>query len=113
MNFIETMTGMHGALCPSAHAVEPDYLHTRLESFASKYPEFSHWSIFFAAYSKKELSRDNLDFHEWAFLCEQILYEETESSPPNGCGDSKVRPEIDSGLSSWRAKFVRSRSLFY
>ena len=99
----------------SSYAVEPEYFRTRLSFFEEKYKDQfdKGWSQFFTAYSKNELSPDNLDYDEWGFLCEQMLYELTESSPPNGCADSKERPDIDSGLSYWRTGFiVRSRYTF-
>jgi hypothetical protein len=89
----------------SGYVVESGYLRSRIELFEEKYRDkFSMgWSEFYIAYSKNELPQDNLDYDEWGFLCEQMLYEQTESSPPNGCVDYKERPETDSGLSYWRA----------
>jgi hypothetical protein len=113
MNFIDTTSGTRDDLALSAYAVDAGYLRSRFEFFATKYAEeFNHWSKFYAAYTRKELSYDNLDYEEWAFLCEQMLYEQTESSPPAGCIDSDERPDIDSGLSYWRIRLVRPRRLF-
>ena len=97
----------------SAYMVETSYHRERMEFFAHKYEaEFKHWSDFFAAYSKKELSRDNLDYDEWAFLCEQMLYEQTESSPPCDCLEFDERPESISGLRLWSHRIVQPRSVF-
>ena len=86
---------------------EQNYHRERMEFFSSKYAQqFTHWSAFYAAYSKRELSLDNLDFDEWAFLCEQMLYEQTESGPPLESYDLKARPD-NSGLCSWRRWIVR------
>lgn len=88
----------------SAYAVQPTYLRARMEFFASKYEKaFPHWTDFFAAYSRKELPPDNLDYDEWAFFCEQLVYQDTESSPPCDCIEFKEGPE-SSGPSHWRAK---------
>ena len=94
--------------------VESGYLRTRISFFEDAYKsQFSDWSEFFIAYSKHQLpNNNNLDYDEWAFLCGQMLYEQTESSPPNICLDSKEKPESFSGFSFWRTAFVRSKRLF-
>jgi len=113
MNFIDTTSGTREELALSAYTVDAGYLRSRLEFFATKYVgEFNHWSKFYAAYTRKELPYGNLDYEEWAFLCEQMLYEQTESSPPGNCLDSDERPDTDSGLSYWRTRLVRSSRLF-
>lgn len=111
MNFIEISSGMRVGSPTSAYAVNPGYFQTRMDFFATRYAAtFAHWSAFYAAFTKKELPY-SLDYEEWAFLCEQFLYEQTETSPPCGCIDHKERPESDSGLSNWRAKRVRPSCL--
>jgi len=66
--------------------VESGYLRTRISFFEDAYKsQFSDWSEFFIAYSKHQLpNNNNLDYDEWAFLCGQMLYEQTANLANGG-----------------------------
>jgi len=70
----------------SDYVVESGYLRTRISFFEDAYKsQFSDWSEFFIAYSKHQLpNNNNLDYDEWAFLCGQMLYEQTANLANGG-----------------------------
>jgi hypothetical protein len=85
-----------------AHALAPGYFNDRMtyfeEQFKDKFP--TGWGEFFAAYSIGKTEKGNLDYDEWAFLCEHFLRKLTQPwEPPGICVSSREKPEIDSGFS--------------
>jgi hypothetical protein len=85
-----------------AHAVAPGYFDDRIAHFEQQFRnEFPQgWPEFYAAYSIGNVERTNLDYDEWAFLCEHFLRKLTETwQPPGACVGSPEKPEIDSGFS--------------
>jgi hypothetical protein len=80
--------------------VDSGYVKSQIDLYEEKYrAEFSHgWGEFFAAYSKGLTDNSNLDYDEWAFLCEHFMHQSW--TPPERlemiCHE---RPEAISGLS--------------
>jgi hypothetical protein len=86
----------------STHVVESGYFRERMHHFEDQYRAAypRGWGEFFADYSNGKTDEENLDYDEWAFLCEHFMRELTGSSqPPGDCGESQERPERFSGLS--------------
>ncbi len=86
----------------SAHTVKPGHFRSRLDFLEQKYRlEFKEgWGEFFAMYSKGRTPKGNLDYDEWAFLCEHFMEELTQTWPPGGyCEEFQERPEAISGFS--------------
>ena len=65
----------------AAHEVEPGYFKIQMERFEQLYHcEFpGGWGEFFNAYSAGTTDQGNLDFEEWAFLCEHFRRELSNS----------------------------------
>jgi hypothetical protein len=83
-----------------AHALAPEYFSNRMsyfeERFHDKFP--TGWGGFFEAYSDGLTEAGNLDYDEWAFLCEHFLRKPWQ--PPGICfGGPHEKPETDSGFS--------------
>ena len=91
----------------TAHEVAPGYFLERVRFFERKYQtEFQGgWGDFLGAYTQGRTDQANLDFDEWAFLCEHFMCEHfmrelTEPwRPPVGCSDFPEKPEANSGFS--------------
>jgi len=86
----------------SAYEVDSIAFLDRISFFEQKYQaQFQGgWSEFYLAYTTGQVDGSNLDYDEWAFLCEHFMKELTESwRPPGFCVDSQERPETNSGLS--------------
>jgi hypothetical protein len=85
----------------TAHEVAPGYFLERIRFFEQKYQnEFRSWRDFLVAYTLGRTDQDNLDYDEWAFLCEHFMEELTQPlRPPSGCADFQEKPEINSGFS--------------
>jgi len=85
-----------------AHGLAPEYFEQRLGQFEKQYREKfpKGWPEFYAAYSKGDTDVNNLDFDEWAFLCEHFLRKKTQTwQPPGMCVSSSEKPEAVSGFS--------------
>lgn len=79
--------------------VQSDYFLARVREFEHKYRQ--SWFEFFAAYSHVDTDQDNLDFEEWAFLCEQFFGQliEMDEGPPGPLESAPLqKPEADSGF---------------
>jgi hypothetical protein len=85
-----------------AHALAPGYFHDRMIYFEEQYRQKfqTGWGEFFAAYSNGRTEKGNLDYDEWAFLCEHCMRKLTQPfQPPGICVGSREKPETDSGFS--------------
>lgn len=82
-----------------AHALAPEYFRERMSHFENQYHDRfqTGWGEFFAAYSNGLTEKGNLDYDEWAFLCEHFMRKSWQ--PPGICIGSHEKPEIDSGFS--------------
>lgn len=82
-----------------AHALAPGYFDDRMDHFQKEYRDKfpDGWGQFFADYSCGLTEKGNLDYDEWAFLCEWKLTQ--SSQPPGICVSSHEKPEVDSGFS--------------
>jgi hypothetical protein len=86
----------------AAHEVKREQLFNRVGFFEAKYRDVfpGGWRDFLVAYTLRRTDHDNLDYDEWAFLCEQFEKELTEPwRPPDSCADSQEKPEATSGFS--------------
>ena len=84
------------------HALPQGYFDQLLagfeEQFKSAFP--SGWPEFYAKYSSGELDPGNVEYEEWAFVCEHFLREHTRTCEPPGMGiNSREEPESNSGSS--------------
>jgi hypothetical protein len=87
---------------PDAHALAPGYFRDRMTYFEEHYRGTyrTGWGEFFAAYSNGLTEKGNLDYDEWAFLCEHSMRELTQRfEPPGVCVSFREKPEADSGFS--------------
>lgn len=109
MNNIEEITS---AFDLNSYAVAPGYFHSQLLCFEEKYrEEFKDgWGQFYAAYLKGLTNKSNLDYDEWAFLCEHFLKESWQ--PPGRCTEFHEEPEKSSRAFLLEFTFVRSAPLF-
>lgn len=85
-----------------AHALAPEYFDDRMHHFEEMYHKTfpGGWGEFFDAYSNGHTEKGNLDFDEWAFLCEHFLRKLTRAwQPPGVCVDFLEKPETVSGFS--------------
>jgi hypothetical protein len=84
-----------------AHALAPGYFDDRMRQFEEQYrKEFPNgWGEFLAAYSNDRTEKGNLDYDEWAFLCEHFLRNAFPWQPPGECTDFQEKPELISGFS--------------
>jgi len=84
-----------------AHALAPGYFDDRMRHFEEQYrKDFPHGSgEFFDAYSNGRTDKGNLDYDEWAFLCEHFLSNAFPGQPPGECVDIPEKPESISGFS--------------
>lgn len=87
-----------------AHALAPEYFDERMTHFEEQYHDKFHdgWGEFFAAYSNGRTEKGNLDYDEWAFLCEHFMRKWAQpcwQQPPGVYAGSREKPEIDSGFS--------------
>jgi hypothetical protein len=59
----------------SAHALAPGYFDDRIHHFEEQYRTVFPlgWGEFLDAYSNGRTDKGNLDYDEWAFLCEHFL----------------------------------------
>jgi len=87
----------------AAHEVKREHFLSRVSFFEGKYRDAfpGGWRDFLVAYTLRRTDHDNLDYDEWAFLCEQFERELTEWRPPDSCADSQEKPEATSGFSFW------------
>jgi hypothetical protein len=97
---------------PAVHVLEPGYFDARRHHFEEQYKStFPAGSgQFFDAYSNGDTDLGNLDFEEWAFICEHFLVSITESwCPPSECAKLQEKPESNSGFSFGRGNpwFIR------
>ena len=85
----------------TAHEVQPGCFLARIhvfeEQYRTEYP--GGWREFQVAYSLDLADQENLDFDEWAFLCEHFAQELTQPSPPGVFTDVQEKPEFNSGFS--------------
>jgi len=99
----------------SSYEVEPGYFQEQSLEYEKKYKrEFpGGWGEFFGLYSSGRTDKGNLDYDEWAFLCEHFMIQElTHSSSPPGKRDScREEPETISGFSFAGEAFVRPYSV--
>lgn len=82
--------------------VEAGYFKTQMDRFEEMYrTEFpSGWGEFFAAYSIGQVDKTNLDYDEWAFLCEHFMYQSWAWDPPEDPTDPhREKSETISGFS--------------
>lgn len=81
--------------------VQRGYFRSRLDFFEAKYiAAFPRgWGQFFMQYSKGKTPPGNMEYDEWAFLCEHFWEELTQSWPTGDCENSKEEPEVISGFS--------------
>jgi hypothetical protein len=84
----------------SAFRVEVGYFRHQVDVFANKYQsEFEGWGDFYARYANGLVDKGNLDYDEWAFLCEHFMKELTVSGePPGNSVDLHEKPETFSGF---------------
>ncbi len=85
-----------------AHEVTQRQFLDRVQFFEHKYTDVfpNGWRDFLVAYTVGQTDEENLDYDEWAFLCEQFARELTEPwRPPGSCADSQEKPETTSGFS--------------
>ena len=74
----------------------------RISFFEQKYRDKFQggWVEFYFAHTLGKTDESNLDYDEWAFLCEHFMKELTESwRPPGGDVNSQEKPELNSGFS--------------
>lgn len=85
----------------NVHALAPGYFDERMRHFEDQYrQEFRHGSgEFLDAYSKGRTDKGNLDYDEWAFLCEHFLRNAFSGQPPNEDVVNQEKPEMISGFS--------------
>jgi hypothetical protein len=85
----------------NVHALAPGYFDDRMRHFEEQYhKDFPNgWGEFFAAYSNGLTDKGNLDYDEWAFLCEHFLRNAFLWRPPGECLALQEKPEINSGFS--------------
>jgi len=84
------------------HIVQEQYFRDRWnyfqEVYKNEYP--GGWAMFYAAYLNGCTDPANLDYDEWAFLCEHFMRDLTQSwQPPGNCSDFQEKPEANSGFS--------------
>ncbi len=79
------------------------------ERYRDQFP--NGWGEFFAAYSKGEVDKGNLDYDEWAFLCEHFMSQSW--APPGSSATCHERPEMISGFFVFGRSIVRSRAIFW
>ena len=88
----------------SAHWVATGHFYAQIsvyeEMYRESYPE--GWGDFLAKYSKGETDPSNLDYDEWAFLCEHFMQRLTQGEPPGSEVDCQEKPENVSGFSFGR-----------
>jgi hypothetical protein len=84
----------------NSQVVQSGYFRDRMsyfqEHYKDKFPK--GWGEFFAAYSNRCTDEGNLDYDEWAFLCEHFMRERTSWQPPENCAESREKPETISGF---------------
>lgn len=86
----------------SEHQVNSDHFKGRVLYFEKKYrDEFEGGSEdFLVSYKNNLTDPGNLDYDEWAFLCEQFMEERGQYWPPPGdFVNHQEKPEIISGFS--------------
>ena len=68
---------VQGDFHPDTHALAPGYFRDRMTYFEQHYRGAyrTGWGEFFAAYSNGLTDKGNLDYDEWAFLCEHFMRE--------------------------------------
>jgi hypothetical protein len=86
----------------AVHALPLGYFENKLneleEQNRSDFP--NGWPEFYAKYSKGELDGANLEYDEWAFVCEHFLRDHTRPCEPPGISiNACEEPELSSGFS--------------
>ena len=98
-------TTAQGKFDINAHKVEPGYFKKEWIEFEVKYrSEYPNgWGQFYAEYLKGNTDPCNLDYDEWAFLCEHFMAEELSCGeygfPPGAATSHQEKPESASGFS--------------
>jgi hypothetical protein len=84
----------------ASHVMARGHFREKIEAYQDTYRnQFpGGWGEFFAAYSKRLTPKGNLDYDEWAFLCEHFMEELTQSGPPGDCDHFHEKPESTSGF---------------
>ena len=80
--------------------VDSGYFKSQIAAFAEKYRSLypNGWGQFYAAYLNKQTDQENLDYDEWAFLCEHFM-SQLWTPPLSPSLPLHEKPEITSGFS--------------
>lgn len=86
--------------------VDSGYFKEQIGRYEEQYrAEYPHgWGQFFAAYSNGETDKGNLDYDEWAFLCEHFM-RQSWTPPANLRAECNGKPETNSGFFFVGAKY--------